>query len=482
MLRHNMTLRANITAFDITPDIHPEYGAWGTTPGMTEVDLPLLGRCLALEQDQRALLWFSLDLCGNTVDETTSMRNDVAAAVGLGADQVIWSTSQTHSSPTLPGSKMPGGSSITVRGKFDAAYCDAQRCDFLRRCSAAARAALDGLRPVRVRSGRGFCDSMSYNTRFPMPTGGVKFSRHHDEGRQSGKFYDPTIGLLAFDDEAGNPVATLFNFCAHPATMINDKWISSDWVGTARTMIEEARGGSPAMYVQGFCGDVHCNHIFGTPAQARRNGEALGSAAVAALPTLVPVRDTPLIYNTESVQLDCRPMYTREELNALIAIRRAFIDNLDADPTATWFDGINAPEQLTVDQKRAFVQVQIDYLDAAMAMVERGASAEPHLHFNLGALRLGDVAAVIAHGENFTATGQAIRLRSPFVHTLICGDTNGLFGYVGDDAEIDRGGFETDSFWKMLYFSGVRLAPAKGTADRIIAAGVRMLWDLQTDG
>ena len=474
-----MTLHANIASFDFTPEIHPQYGAWGTTPIMTEIDLPLQGRCLALREDDRTVVWFTLDLCGNTVPETKELRADVAGSLGLQTEHVIWSTSQTHSSPTLPGSDMPGGSSITIRGKFDEAYCASQRRAFLDQCISAARQAIDGLRPVSLHVGHGFCDTMSYNTRFPMPTGGVKFSRHHDEGRQSGKFYDPTIGLLVFVDDAGKTVGTIFNFCAHPATMINDKWISSDWVGTARAMIEEAQYGAPAMFVQGFCGDVHCNHIFGTPDQARANGRKLGTAAVEALPTVIPVRATPFALAFETVELNCRPMYTKKELVHLIAMRHAFRDGLGDDPTATWFDGINAPEQLTVEQKHLFVQVQIDYLEMALAMVERGESADPHLYFHLGAVRLGDVGALLAHGENFTASGQRVRLRSPFVHTLICGDTNGLFGYLGDDAEIDRGGFETNSFWKMPYFDGVRLAPAKGSADRIVETGTTMLWGLQ---
>jgi hypothetical protein len=88
---------------------------------------------------------------------------------------------------------------------------------------------------------------------------------------------------------------------------------------------------------------------------------------------------------------------------------------------------------------------------------------------------VGDVAAFLSPGENFTATGRDIRDRSPFAHTLICGDTNGLFGYIGDDAEIDRGGYETDSYWKMLYIEGFRLALAKGTVQRILGAADALL-------
>ena len=59
------SLRVGIAGFDITPRFHPRYGAWGTTPSMTEVDLPLLSRCIALECDDTRLLWFGSDLVGS---------------------------------------------------------------------------------------------------------------------------------------------------------------------------------------------------------------------------------------------------------------------------------------------------------------------------------------------------------------------------------------------------------------------------------
>lgn len=471
-------LQASIVGFDITPSIHPTYGAWGTTPVMTEIDQPLLARCLALRESDRFVLWFGLDLCGNSIPEVQAIRMELADELGLTTEQIIWSTSQTHSSPTLPGSDMPGGSSVTVRGLFDAAFCRQERETFIGHCLNAARKAIASLQPVRLRSGQGYCDSISYNRRSPMPNGGVKFSRDHNEALQSGKFYDPTIGLVVFEGTDNRPLGAIFNFCAHPATMINDKWVSPDWVGTARSEIEAALGDVPAMFVQGLCGDVNCHHIFGTPAQARATGKRLGKAAVAALPTLTSVRATPLATAFRTIDIQCRPMYTREEAESELAIRRSFIDDLETDPTATWFAGVNLPEQFAPANKAATVQVQIDYLQEILRILDAGESVPEKLEFTVGAVRIGDVAATILHGENFTATGRTIRQRAPFSHLLVCGDSNGQFGYLGDDAEIDRGGYETDSFWKMLYFGGVRLAPAKGSANRIIDTAVDLLWEL----
>jgi len=472
------SLRVGITGFDITPRIHPRHGAWGTTPSMTEVDMPLLSRCIALEHDGTRLLWFGSDLVGDTVADTELLRDEVAAATSLPRDHVIWSTSQTHSSGARPGSRITG-SSICQLSDSDQQFVAEEHRRLMAAFIDGARCAIDHLQPARVWSGRGHCDAMSYNTRLPMPGGGVKFSRHHTEGLQSGKFFDPTVGLIRFDDAHDKPLGCIFNFSCHPATMINGKWISPDWVGSARRMIEDALEGAPAMFVQGMCGDVNCYHIFGTPAQARRSGEILGRAAARALPHLTPLRGAPLRLAWRTIDLACRPMYTRDELDTALATRRAFVDELQNDPRASWFCGINVPETFSVEQKTTFVQIQVDYLEYAAKLLASGQVPRGSLPLRCGVLRLGDLVAFLSPGENFATTGREIRQRSPYAHTLVCGDTNGLFGYIGDDAEIDRAGYETDTFWKMLVFDGFRLAPAKGSVQRIIAASADLFAQVQ---
>ena len=86
--------RALMTGFDETPRIHPEYGAWGTMPTMTQVVLPLLSRCLAMEAGGRTLLWYSHDLTGLSCAATLQLRRCVADAVCVTVDQVIWSTNK----------------------------------------------------------------------------------------------------------------------------------------------------------------------------------------------------------------------------------------------------------------------------------------------------------------------------------------------------------------------------------------------------
>ena len=471
-------LQVGMAGVDMSPRFHPEFGAWGTSPTLPELDLPLLCRCVAMKQAGRLIVWYSMDLIGFNVTQTNELRDQFGEALGVKRDQVVISHSQTHSSGAFPGGNLTG-SALVDDSQQDPAFAAAEQKRVKKLWIDAGKQAIEQLQPANVFAGRGYCDTMSYNTRFPMPTGGIKFSRHHTEGLQSGKYYDPVIGLVRFEDKQGKPIGALFNFCCHPATMIMDKYISPDWVGTARAHIEDAIGGAPVLYAQGFCGDVNCNHIFGTPEQAKLNGTKLGVAAAEAMGNLIPARGEPLDWRYRTIQLQCRPMYTLEEVDRRMALRQAFFEELDHDPAAVWFDGVSLPEQMSVENRKAAARTQMKHFEVARQMLEKGELPPSSLDFTIGALRIGDVGVVLSHGEQFAAAALKVRLRSPFVHTLVCGDTNGVFGYLGDDAEIPRRGYETDSSWTTLHLTGFRLAPTFGTADRIDQATYEMLCELR---
>jgi hypothetical protein len=64
--------------------------------------------------------------------------------------------------------------------------------------------------------------------------------------------------------------------------------------------------------------------------------------------TLAPARAEPFAVAWETIELPCQPMPTREQFEAALAARRAFIEELKDDPAATWFCGINVPDQMSV--------------------------------------------------------------------------------------------------------------------------------------
>jgi len=171
-------------------------------------------------------------------------------------------------------------------------------------------------------------------------------------------------------------------------------------------------------------------------------------------------------------------MPTREQLEAELAELEKFIEDVKDDPKLIWCLGANLPQQFSVEEKIRFAEYRMEYRRAGLRLLAEGNLPSPTLPITLGAVRIGDVAAVLSPGENFAETGIAIRRRSPFVHTLICGDVNGLFGNIFTDEDIRRGGYAIDSYFEILSFDGFRLPPGPGSAQQVIETCVELLWQL----
>src|SRR3972149_5735574 len=119
-------LHVGVAGVEITPRFHPEFGAWGTSPTLPELDLPLLARCVALKQANRLLVWCGMDLVGFRVPQTDELRDEFCEALGLKREQVVLSTSQTHSSGAFPGCNLTG-SSLVDDSEQDPRFAAAER-------------------------------------------------------------------------------------------------------------------------------------------------------------------------------------------------------------------------------------------------------------------------------------------------------------------------------------------------------------------
>lgn len=87
--------------------------------------------------------------------------------------------------------------------------------------------------------------------------------------------------------------------------------------------------------------------------------------------------------------------------------------------------------------------------------------------FNVTVGRVGDVAIVGLGGEVFNEIGKAIKLASPFSHTIIVTHCNGGSGYLPTKPSYPEGGYEVES------------SPfAPGAGEQVVQEAVRMLREL----
>ena len=143
-------LHVGVAGADVSPRFHPEFGAWGTSPTLPELDLPLLARCVVLRQDGRTVVWYGIDLITLNVPQTDELRAELAAALRLEPEQIVLSTSQVHSSGAFPGSNLTGCAFVDD-ARRDAAFADAERKRFMALLVDAGREALEQVQPAPYR-------------------------------------------------------------------------------------------------------------------------------------------------------------------------------------------------------------------------------------------------------------------------------------------------------------------------------------------
>ena len=161
-------LRVGVAGIDMTPRVHPKFGAWGTSPTLPELDLPLLCRCVALKQGGRLLVWYSMDLIGFNITQTNELRDEFGEALGVKRDQVVISHSQTHSSGAFPGGNLTG-SALVDGSQQDPDFAGAELKRVMKLFVDAGKQAIEQLQPANVLAGKGYCKPPAPGHRRPTP-------------------------------------------------------------------------------------------------------------------------------------------------------------------------------------------------------------------------------------------------------------------------------------------------------------------------
>jgi hypothetical protein len=351
---------------DITPtqaelDTRRVYlGGYGIliTRGEAEgVHDPIHARALAIESGNLGTVFCILDLVGASNRVIGAIRDGAARRTGLGADAIFVGSTHTHAAPDFQG----------LWGGIPAEY--KQR---------AIETAIDAI-------------VEAWQSRRPA-TLSVAEGEHEASNRRGWGFTDTELTVLDAHDEAGERIATLIDFAAHPVSLDSGNLlISRDFPGYTVDRAEELLGGT-VLYFNGAQGDCSPTGGSGYPG-AETYGKSIAEAAVSALDDATPVG---------------------EELT--VALRR--------------FE----PE---VTNNRFQVAYQIGFLDYD---VQIDADGKLGLTTQLGYFRLGDEAEGVAWpGEALTRCGLPVKdaMDTPF--RLFLGLTTDSLGYFVPSDEWKTG-------------------------------------------
>jgi len=444
-------LTAGTARADITPPVGITHLPWGasTHDRAEEIDMELWASALVASDGTETVAIVELDHVLLRHEQAAAIRQAAADLSGIPADHILLSCTHNHSGPSLSPSWAVGGAELIP------AYVESMR----HAIAGAVWSASRSLRPARIAAGSG-SSSVAVNRRLRLPEGRTVIGRNR-EG-----FVDHEVKVVRIDDLAERPIAILVNYAAHPTIMaFGNRLITPDYPGPLRRTVEREIGGT-CLFLQGCAGNAHPEQSFSSrPQDYRAAGQRLGleAARVALEIRTLPTRErldhvqesgAPLgIYVDESegepdgrvrvvsrqVTLPLRDMGDPEAMAARAEEQQVELRRLE---------GQGAPPE-TVREHRWRMKRATMAKDAA-----REYTGMTEVSVEIHGIRIGQVLLLGIEGEPFTEIGRAIKDRSPFPDTLVCGYANGYGGlaYLPTDEAFADGGYEAD--WGTRYRTG----------------------------
>lgn len=399
----------------------------------------LYAKAIALEiGGQRAVL-IACDLIGSDPSFATPARALVAKTTGLPVERIMLSATHSHTGP-LFNPRMLVAAPGPAR-ELAETYIE----DLPAKIAEAARLAINDLQPARASDAIGNESKVSFNRRFLMKDGTVKFNpgKLNPSIVRSVGPIDPDLPVVYFDTPTGSPLATYVNFALHLDT-VGGAHYSADYPYTLAKILGAVKSPSMlTMFTIGAAGNI--NHIDVTNKEpqkgndeAARIGTVLAGEVLKTYTRLQPVSARRIEASSVKVPLPV-PLVT---------------DAARARTTAATFGSkTQAPFLEMVDALKV--------LDT----VERKGPLEAEVQV----ITLGDeVAWVAIPGEYFVELGIAIKRASPFRTTIIVEQANGWLSYIPDRKAFAEGSYEAISS---------RCAP--GCGEMLVETAIRMLGNLR---
>ena len=439
-------LTAGLAVTDITPPVGYRMSGYFRERLSTGTSNPLRAKALVLRQgDERAALVFC-DIIGLSLDVSSRVRRQVAKQSGIPAANILIAATHSHTGPLYFGALRKYFHDLAVAKHGSDPY---EKVDYpselIAKIVKAITQADAAAKSVRLKAGVAEQKGLSFNRRFHMKNGTVRFNPgilNPDIVRVAGPI-DPEVGIVFFN-EAGNDsaAAALVNFTLHLDTVGGTRYAADYPYYLERALREEYGDEFVLLFGTGTCGDI--NHIDVTKKERLKTdfiGRTLGETVNAKEGSLETVAEPALAVRSEIVQVPLQ-RYGREK----VAWARESIKKVGS-------------------RELSFLK-QVEAYKILALQMRRGET----IGLEVQVFRLSrDVAVVGLPGEVFVDLGLAIKHASPFATTLVIELCQDAPGYIPTKKAFAEGSYETVNS---------RIAPGGG--EMMVKAAVRLLKELGT--
>jgi len=436
-------LQAGVAVADITPPVGYRMCGYFNERLSTGMLDPLHAKALVLRQgDTRAAMVFC-DLIGLSVDVSRRARDEVEQETGIPATNILLTATHSHTGPLYFDALRDRlhEKAVAQHGKDPCEEVD-YPAKLVAGIVAAIKEADAKVRPVQAEAVATQQHDLSFNRRFHMKDGTVRFNPgvlNPDIVRAAGPV-DPEVGVVLFRD-GQTALACLVNFALHLDTLGGTQYAADYPYFVEQTLRETLGKDFVLLFGNGTCGDI--NHIDVTTRDRLKTetiGTTLGRTVAAGLEQAKAITKPCLAVGREVIDAPIQQFTPAE------------VEQAKKD-----MDKIGTSALSFLDQVRAYKIVDTQ-------------SRGPSIPVEVQVFRLSDEVAVVGlPGEVFADIGLAIKKASPFPITLVIELCQDDIAYVPTEKAFAEGSYETVNS---------RVVP--GSGERIAKMAIRLLRELGT--
>jgi hypothetical protein len=439
--------KAGVAVVDITPPVPWRMSGYFYERISTGVKDPLQAKAVVFQEGDSSAALVFCDLIGIPRDVSQRARKKASEATGIPVDNIAIAATHSHTGPLYYGPLRDHFHERTVQrvGNDPNESIDypARLAQWIATAVADAKAAL---RPVELSAGQAREERLSFNRRFHMKDGSVRFNPgqlNPDIRRVAGPT-DPEVGIVELKEAgADNPLAAIVAFALHLDTTSGTEY-SADYPRFLQERLRATFGEKfVSLFAAGTCGDI--NHI-DVSTKDVRTAEEIGGML------------------SETVAESLKPGLLSPVTKPSLAVRSISVDV----PLQSFSEAEVAEAQknlpLIGQRKMPFLEEVRTNTIVALQSYDG-----PLLPLEVQAFRLSDdVAIVTLPAEIFVELGLAIKAASPFETTIVIELTNDSLGYIPTKKAFAEGSYETVNS---------RVQPGAGEA--LVEAAIGLLKDLK---
>jgi len=442
-------LRVGAAAINITPPAGIGMAGYYFERGAQGTNDDLFSKTIVLEQDGERVALVALDLIATTRWMVEAARREIEQTTKLRGDHVMISATHAHTGPVLA----KRGAREAAQGG-EAEVSRNYSVTLPKRIAESVRLAASRLEPARVAAAIGREERLSFNRRYFMKDGTVRWNPgklNTNIVRTAGPI-DPDVGVVLFEaprDKAPPlAIATCVNFAMHPDTVGGENF-SADYPGALSRLLASYKGTNMVtLFANGACGNI--NHVDVNwanpqkgPSEAHRIGAILAAEVFQTYKQLQPVKPGRLQARSQTVKLPL-PELSADDIEKA----RATVKRYTMKDNSGFMEKVHAYKVLDVAAREG----------------------QPH-EVEVQVIALGpELAWVSLPGEIFVELGLAIKRASPFKYTMIAELANGSIGYVPDQPAYAQGAYEV-----------VSSRCAEGAGEMLVARAVTLLKELHEE-